>query len=48
VCKSTRREAVRNTKHPILTRLVRPNGTDLVYSQDLIAKKKAPRTRSAT
>ena len=48
MCSRTRREAVRKTKHPILTRLVRPNGTDLVYSQDRIAKKKAPSTRSAT
>ena len=47
MCKRTRREAVRKTRHPILTRLVLPSGTDLVYSQDRIAKKKAPRTRSA-
>ncbi len=47
-CNSTRREAVRKTKHPSRTRLVRPSGTDLVYSQDRIAKKKAPSTRSAT
>jgi hypothetical protein len=45
---STRREAVRRTKHPRRTRLVRPIGTDLVCSQDRIAKKKAPSTRSAT
>jgi hypothetical protein len=47
-CNSTRREAVRKTKHPRRTRLVRPIGTDLVHSQDRIAKKKAPSTRSAT
>jgi hypothetical protein len=47
-CNSTRREAVRKTKHPRRTRLVRPIGTDLVHSQDRIAKKKAPSTRSTT
>jgi hypothetical protein len=34
-------------RHPIRTRLVRPTGTDLVYSHDRMAKKKAPSTRSA-
>jgi copper homeostasis protein CutC len=48
VCLRTRLDAVLNTKHPILTRLVRPKGTDFVYSQDRIAKKKAPSTMSAT
>ncbi len=47
MCKSTRREAVRKTMHPMRTRFVRPTGTDLVYSHDLMAKKKAPSTRSA-
>ena len=48
MCRRIRREAVRKTRHPIRTFLVLPGGTDLVYSQDRIAKKKAPSTRSAT
>jgi hypothetical protein len=44
---STARERVRKTMHPIRTRLVRPLVFVVTYSQDRIAKKNAPRMRSA-